>query len=989
MIERCIDVLKRGKRVIYIVPSRELAEYIRKEFMARFNGIINTDVIVIDELEQKCAVEFLGGRRILSEDMGLMILKEVMGGLEREGKLRFYGKVYDRYGFLKSLLSTIKKLKRQDVPPEVLMRTRDKADNLLIEKSKNLATILKAYNRKLEELGFVDIEDMTRIAIENVKPCTYLEDVELIAVDGYINLDRIDVKLLKSIVQNRHIKVAGHIPMNTPIIDRFVEDGIYKDFAEIGAEIVKYDFAPESSFKKLAAHLFTGERLEEPPGGIRILNAPCLLDEVKQAAKIIKSLLYEGKTNPEDIAVITGDTGGYRDCIVHVFEEMGLATNLGRYIKLSAVPLIRDLFILFSEGARGVEDTPILETPYISADVELDDSSNVGAKLEVIQAEGRASCYAEELINMADSLKIKQKISKLYKKGEISQDIFVRDLKAYISLMEILMKIKDEYADFDLQISFEDFLELLKRHIQEATISLKGGNPGGIKILNPDLLRGTCKDYVFFLGLNEDVFPKIPVKGGIFTSREKQLLAELGINLESPGWEYDREKIRFILSIASAKKGLYLSYRTANEDGSYMIKSPFLEELIFTANIYKDSSAIMGKRSMRQRFATDMGDVWSLNEAVERLILIGNLSSTSLKGNLPKDPDFFEALKENAKWLPAVKRAYDIEEQRNSRRFTFYDGRVGPEGAGKFDEEYCFSPSRLNSFIYCPFKFFIEQVLQVQVEDDEEVAHARDKGNLYHAVLKRYYEGYRDVQTFDEKRLKEKADEAFDAAGLTGSDITTALYKDEILDTLRKFLIKDTAHLLGYSKVTGKVLVPYYLEKSFLDEETFEGLKFYARVDRVDLEYDGGCPTGRFIIYDYKTKSTKNLRRCLEEKDFQLIIYYHLVKRALLQDLKLSHPECLALLYYNIEKTGFEGIIVDEEKKALGKNRGNVDTISRSNFEFVMDYFKGLMMMTIKDIKKGDFVLPRNCFSRHSFSGYNCKYRNVCRYDAARVSQMR
>lgn len=1023
MLERCIDVLKKGKRVIYIAPSRELAEYIRQEFMTGFGGLINTDVIVIDELEQNCAREFLGTRRILPEDIGIMVLKEVMRNLDLEGKLHFYRKVYARYGLLQGLLSTIKKIKRQALSPkELLIKAQDTGDNILIKKAKNLTAIFEAYDRKLEELGFVDMEDMARIAIENSARCTYLEGVELIAVDGYINLDRIDVKLLESIVQNRYIKVIGHVPMNTPFIDSFIEGEIYKDFAKIGAEIVKYDFSREGYFKKLAACLFTGERLKEPPSGIRVLNAPCISEEIRQAAKIIKSLLFEGKTNLENIAVIIGDAEGYRDYIAQIFEEMNLPTSMGKYVKLAAVPLIRDLFLFFSKGAEAVKDGITFETPYMSVDAGSADSVGIAQIHGRINITDKITYYAEELINIIDGLMIKQKLNELYRSGRISSDIYVRDLKAYISLVDILIKIRQEYANFDIQVNFEDFLELFKRHIQEATISLKGGNPAGIKILDPDLLKGTCYDYIFFLGLNEGVFPKAPIKAGVFTSREKQLLAKLGVNLESPGWEHAREKIRFILSVASAKKSLFLSYRTADEDGSYIIKSPFLEELIFTAGIDKDSSAIMDKRSMRQRFSPDIGDAWSLNEAAEKLILgrFGQITDTSDKTRaetskdnidkavsrisgesfdnaaaqlseetLPPITGLFESLKERAGWLSVVKRAHDIEEQRNSRRFTNYDGRIGPEGARRFDEDYCFSPSRLNSFIYCPFKFFVEQVLQVRVEDDEDVVRARDRGNLYHAILKRYYEGCKDVHIFDEERLREKAEGAFNEAGLTDDDIATFMYKDEILEVLKRFLIKDAAYLSGYSEVTGKMLQPHFLEKSFFDDEIFDGLKFYARVDRVDLEYDGNRPTGRFIIYDYKTKNSKNLRRCLEDRDLQLIIYYHLVKKALIKDLGLPDPECIALLYYSIEDAGFEGIIVDEERKALSKNRGNMDTVSRSNFEFVMDYFKNLAVHVIRDIKKGDFVLPKKCFSYNSFSGYKCKYQNVCRFDATRVLQMR
>lgn len=991
MLERCIEVLKKGKRIIYIVPSRELADHIRQEFMAGFGGLINADVIVIDELEVSCAGEFLGERRVLSEDVAVVVLKEVMEELAQKGKLHFYDKVYGRYGFLRGLIQAIKKIKRQNLSCEELLRkAQDTCEEMLIKKAENLVAIYEAYNSKLRRLGFADQEDVARIAVENSGRCTYLDDVELIAVDGYINLDRIDAELLKSIVESRHIKVIGHVPMNTPFIDRFIEGEVYKDFEEIGAEIVMYDFARDCKFKRAAACLFTGDRLPAPAKGIKVLNAPCLEDEVRQAAKLIKSLLYEKKTIPENIAVITGDSGDYREYIARIFEEMNLDTNLGRYMKLSSVPLIRDLFILFSAGKEATESGLNMASPYLSGNAGAD-FKKINEKLCEIHSVDKIRYYAVELINIIDELKIKQKLNDMYKNRDISSDIFVRDLKAYISLVEILMRIEREYADFDIQIEFGDFLEFLKRHIQEATISQKGGNPAGIKILNPDLLKGTAYDYVFFLGLNEGVFPAAPPKGGFFTSHEKELLAERGVNLESPEWELTREKIRFILSVASAREGLFLSYRTAGEDGSYLIKSPFLEELIFAARLDESPYAITDSRSMRQRFSTDYDDIWSLREAVEKAIICmpaeiageedlgtfqenadGTIKANSSEGEIP-----YDNLKNRVEWLCAIDTAYFAQEK---------IGRVGPEGVRKFGEDYFFSPSQLNSFVYCPFRFFVERVLQVAVEDDEDVIRARDKGKLYHDILKRYYEGYKEVMVFNEERLNEKASEAFDAAGLKDENIAASVFKDEIIKVLRGFLIKDSAFLSGYFNATGKLLKPYYLEKSFYDEELFEDIKFYARVDRVDLEFENSRPTGRFLIMDYKTKSGRNLRDCLEDRDFQLVMYYHLVKKALRKDLNLPDPECISLLYCDLENCRYEGIIVEEERKPLGKNRGSIDTISRDNFEFVMDYFKDLAAHLIHDIKNGNFAPPERCPFVNTYSGHRCKYRIICRYDGTKLS---
>jgi len=82
----------------------KLTGHVRQGFMARFGGLINTDIIVIDEMEEACARDFLEGRKVLPEDIGITVLKEVMRDLARKGELHFYSKVCGRYGFLRGLL---------------------------------------------------------------------------------------------------------------------------------------------------------------------------------------------------------------------------------------------------------------------------------------------------------------------------------------------------------------------------------------------------------------------------------------------------------------------------------------------------------------------------------------------------------------------------------------------------------------------------------------------------------------------------------------------------------------------------------------------------------------------------------------------------------------------------------------------------------------------------------------------------------------------
>src|SRR6266403_1555008 len=77
-----------------------------------------------------------------------------------------------------------------------------------------------------------------------------------------------------------------------------------------------------------------------------------------------------------------------------------------------------------------------------------------------------------------------------------------------------------------------------------------------------------------------------------------------------------------------------------------------------------------------------------------------------------------------------------------SAHFGGYDGRIGDVRAvqqivTKFGPDYTFSPSQLESFLFCPFQFFMRYVLKLQPVDerDELEEDYTERGSRVHRVL--------------------------------------------------------------------------------------------------------------------------------------------------------------------------------------------------------------------------------------------------------------
>src|SRR5262249_35993201 len=77
-----------------------------------------------------------------------------------------------------------------------------------------------------------------------------------------------------------------------------------------------------------------------------------------------------------------------------------------------------------------------------------------------------------------------------------------------------------------------------------------------------------------------------------------------------------------------------------------------------------------------------------------------------------------------------------------STHFGIYDGRLGDDDAiravlAKFGPAYTFSPSQLESYLFCPFQFFLRYMLKIEPVDerDELDEDYTERGSRIHRIL--------------------------------------------------------------------------------------------------------------------------------------------------------------------------------------------------------------------------------------------------------------
>ena len=298
-------------------------------------------------------------------------------------------------------------------------------------------------------------------------------------------------------------------------------------------------------------------------------------------------------------------------------------------------------------------------------------------------------------------------------------------------------------------------------------------------------------------------------------------------------------------------------------------------------------------------------------------------------------------------------KSFELGRQRYaSPGFTEWDGNLSGalEGSRLAErlENTPLSPTSLEQWAGCPFRYFLGHVLRISALDDPEEIYAitpLEKGSLVHGILEEFIGGAQKDGTLPQPgepwsrqhraALESIARSHFKEAenrGATGKRLIWRLEQDDILNDLYSFLEADTA-LRGRFGVS-----PVHFEARFgrdgdpwpaaeLPVDGGAPLKFRGVIDRVDTD-----PSGRnVLVMDYKTGSSRPYEGLKDDpidkgKHLQLAIYSLAARNALGEGANVT-----AAYWFTSSRGGFDLAppvpldIADED--TLGRFKDGVSTI--------------------------------------------------------------
>jgi RecB family exonuclease len=287
------------------------------------------------------------------------------------------------------------------------------------------------------------------------------------------------------------------------------------------------------------------------------------------------------------------------------------------------------------------------------------------------------------------------------------------------------------------------------------------------------------------------------------------------------------------------------------------------------------------------------------------------------------------------------------------------------------------SPTDLNEYQVCPFKWVLERGLIIEPKQTEiETIDQKNVGTLYHHILESLF-----------KRIKEAGDGCFHAEAIMGE------YQTYIIEETREAIGKAQLHEGAFQEAVYDMLRPRitaaindYLLTAELDGATILGAEVPLRREYPDSEtaLSGKSdlvlrdPDGDLIVIDFKTATLPALSELVAPDDMadaipadvQMAAYINMLENGEVKDLQYSDKaQVRTARFYSIDNRKFRDVV----KEGGGKGKYRMPR-SAEEYQREAHAVDALFTQVTDTVKQGAYHAARD---RHNCG--TCAVSSVCR----------
>lgn len=655
------------------------------------------------------------------------------------------------------------------------------------------------------------------------------------------------------------------------------------------------------------------EPFEGVAEGLQIYLAENEYDEINFALSGILKLVREQGMRYRDIVLMTRDLPAYQNILESAFEKYGIPYFIDSRFEVENLPPVRYFVNLLEVAVSWLQTDAVLSllksalVPYSLEEISelenyvylwdingikwrspftanpqgfkgdlTDDDKRLLERLnsmrcflidpisdfieETRHAAVKHVCYS--FYHLLEQLRVPEMLKKQVQELRRSEESsYMADdmLRAWETLMEILDTMVTVAGD--IRVDLNRFAELFTLAMQNSELADRPQTLDCVFVGSPDRMRTDSPKALFLVGVNDGVFPYIPVDSGLLKDEERSLLHNLGLDLQG---DYRKKLLeeRFVAykAMAVPQHILVLTARRADIAGE--IKQP--SELISQLTSMFGKEILCDEGSLPPLYLCPTKET-----AFNRLAVCytqKNEFTKTLYTYFAEDPDYAAQLNRLESALgPHVFR---LQNEAVARRL--------------FGKQVHLTPSRMESYYRCHFSYFCRYGLKVLPRLRAEL-NPMERGMAIHDLL------YRFVLEYGEKMFE-----------LTEEDIKKIVsrFLDEyIFSIMGGTEDKSKRFLAAYYRLRGTMcnivlrLIAEFKQSEFrpsdfeLEIDSSKDLKpvrfkavdgtevmIHGTIDRVDICKINGQKYVRVVDYKSGTKKFK-LSDVYYGLNLQMILY--------------------------------------------------------------------------------------------------------------------
>lgn len=800
-----------------------------------------------------------------------------------------------------------------------------------------------------------------------------------------------------------------------------------------------------SGLRHVLQQLFSPMRKIVPgadANGISLIEAPGELGEARLVARRIKRLLLDG-VSPDQVIVVVRDIDSWSELIEEVFAEYDIDVDiegLEPFQKCPAISTLLRMLCLSDEEFRFNDLTAILRSNYFAPDWLEDNGDpelpqHAEALLRLLGEPRGQGAYLAAVSKWADNpptvvddeqqqISRRQRTQMLAKKCRPFLEQFFRfwqdapdraTLGSFVTWMKKFGKVigwtkavqKDSNDQLAVQsfwqqiyiwqdidrllngsgktLDRQQFFELLTRLTMAQGLPRFSRSVNGVRILSAETAQNLHCDYLFLVGLNERSFPRMASPPTLLNAGQKKGLRRAGVNLSFDETLLSREMLLFYQLIANVRRELVCSYSAVDDRGQEMLPSTFLTNLI---DCFQPNTIPVERRNMLiEQFDSQIPLSMAEYRVQAALAMQANLQRWSLPVDMTRQ----------------MANVRDLTTARfRAKTHGIYDGflsnsQICGEVAKMFSSERIVSPTALENYVACPFKFFLHHVLRLEpLEEPVDEIESTDRGLAFHRALSRLHEQRKEMDLHgpDEQLLQQLQSHMTQSVNDSNKQQSPSA---RMLWQLEGVRLKNKAsnyrehweNFLQKWQDAGIVPRPEHFEIGFglkpregeivydplVIENEGHAVKISGRIDRVDVATLQDGTTGFWII-DYKTGrgGYYNSNDLLEFRKLQLSIYALAVEKVLLEG---QPAKPLGLAYWLVTDNGAKIVLPGSNSAKIQQWHDNDELWQQ--FRQELEHW---VLTLVRSIREGHFPLhPRSdtCTS-------TCHFGQICRINQSRAT---